>query len=335
VTSGGEPVETYTNDDVTGLAKALTGWSWGGADKSSASFFARKGSFEVPMQSYPAYHSTASKSFLGVTTGGDAETDLKVALDTLFNHPNVGPFIGKQLIQRLVTSNPSPAYVERVASAFNDNGSGVRGDMKAVISAILLDDEARDVGLGYSGQASFGRIREPVLRLANWMRSFEAAAPTGFYNFGSTDTPLGMTPMRSPSVFNFYRPGYAAAGSETGDAGLVAPEMQITHETSVALYLNYMDDVVANKMGNNGNKITAPYTTERALATAPAKLVDHVILLLNAGVMPDERRQLIVEAVQSISIPTNNTTKASAATNYRIWVAVFLVMASSDYIVQK
>ncbi len=340
VMSNGEPVETYTNDDVTGLAKALTGWSWGGPDKSANRFFGRNGvlaadRWQIPMQSYPDYHSTATKTFLGVTTAGGPEADLKVALDTLFNHPNVGPFIGKQLIQRLVTSNPSPAYVARVTAAFNNNGSGVRGDMKAVIRAVLLDDEARDVGTAYSQQPGFGRVREPVLRLAHWMRSFEAAAPTGFYNFGSTDATLGMTPMNSPSVFNFYRPGYVAPASKSAAAGLVAPELQITHETSVAKYLNFMDDVVSNRLGNNGNKITAAYTAERALADTPAALVDRVILLLNAGAMPAAKRQAIVDAVADIAVPTNNDTKAAAARNNRIWLAAHLVLASADYIVQK
>ncbi|MFG6455851.1 DUF1800 domain-containing protein [Roseateles sp. BYS96W] len=340
VTSNGDPVETYTNADVTGLAKALTGWSWGGPDKTANRFFGRNGvlasnRWQIPMQSYDAYHSTATKTFLGVTTAGDAQTDLKVALDTLFNHPNVGPFIGKQLIQRLVTSNPSPAYVARVTGSFNNNGAGVRGDMKAVIRAILLDDEARDVGAAYSQQASFGRIREPVLRLANWMRSFEAVAPTGFYNFGATDGSLGMTPMNSPSVFNFYRPGYVAPASKTGAAGLVAPELQITHETSVAQYLNVIDDIVSNRLGNNGNRIAAAYGAERALADTPAALVDRVILLLNAGVMPATKRQAIVDAVTAIAIPTTNADKAAAARNNRVCLAVYLVLGSADYIVQK
>ncbi|PTT78974.1 DUF1800 domain-containing protein [Pelomonas sp. HMWF004] len=340
VTSNGAPVETYTNEDVTGLAKALTGWSWGGPDKSVNRWLARNGVLDpnryfIPMQFYPDYHSTSTKTFLGVTTNGDAPTDLKVALDTLFNHPNVGPFIGKQLIQRLVTSNPSPAYVARVTAAFNNNGSGVRGDMKAVIRAILLDDEARDVGTRYSQQPNFGRVREPMLRVAHWMRSFEAKAPTGFYNFGGSDTTLGMSPMNSPSVFNWYRPGYVAPSSKSGAAGMVAPELQIAHETSVAKYMNAVDEFVSNKVGNNGNKISAPYTVERSLAATPAQLVDRVLLLLNAGAMPAARRQLIVDAVNSIAIPTFNDNLATDAKNNRIWLAVYMVMTSSDYIVQK
>jgi len=340
VTNNGEPVETYTNADVTGLAKALTGWSWGGPDKTANRFFGRNGAlasdrWQIPMQGYDAYHSTTTKTFLGVTTAGDTATDLKVALDTLFNHPNVGPFIGKQLIQRLVTSNPSPAYVARVTAAFNDNGAGVRGDLKAVIRAILLDDEARDVGTAYSQQPSFGRVREPVLRVANWMRSFEAVAPTGFYNFGATDGSLGMTPMNSPSVFNFYRPGYVAPASKTGAAGMVAPELQITHESSVAQYLNVIDDVVSNRLGNNGNRISAGYDAERALTDMPAALVDRVILLLNAGVMPAAKRQAIVDAVTAIGIPTNNADRAALARNNRVYLAVYLVLGSADYIVQK
>jgi uncharacterized protein (DUF1800 family) len=340
-TVNGDEIDTFSNDDVTGLAKVFTGFSWGGPDTSDNRFFARNGvvaanRYTIPMQAYAKYHSTSTKSFLGVTTNGTAEEDLKVALDTLYNHANVGPFIGKQLIQKLVTSNPSAAYVSRVSAAFADNGSGVRGDLKAVLRAILLDDEARDIGTTYSAQSSFGRIRDPIQRMANWMRAFNVDAQTGWFYFGTTDSPssqLGMTPMRSPSVFNFYRPGYVAPNSYTGAQNLTAPELQITHETSVAGYLNYMRNVVNNSMGNNGNKIVADYSPEVAMADAPETLVDHVILVLNAGVMPSDKRSLIVNAVNAISI-SNSSTAETAKLN-RVKLAAYLVLASVDYIAQK
>ena len=148
--------------------------------------------------------------------------------------PNVGPFIGKQLIQRLVTSNPSPAYVARVARAFNNNGAGVRGDMKAVIRAVLLDPEARDAAK--LADANWGKLREPVVRVANWARLFGASSPSGALRINRLHDPIegvGQGPLRSPSVFNFFRPDYSPAG-DVRDAGLVAPEFQITHETTVS-----------------------------------------------------------------------------------------------------
>jgi uncharacterized protein (DUF1800 family) len=175
-------LETYTHDDIVGLARVFTGFSWYAGtsvgDRSTTRFNGGNPHPERdwrPMQAYNSFHSTSEKKFLGKTIpagGANADADLKTALDTLYNHPNVGPFFGKQLIQRLVTSNPSPGYVSRVAAAFNNNGAGVRGDMKAVWRAVLLDPEARQ----YNAIANrSGKLREPVLRLANLMRAFKAA----------------------------------------------------------------------------------------------------------------------------------------------------------------
>ena len=163
--SVGKPIETYTNADVSGLAKVMTGLSWAGPDSSNTRFNGGNADPDreiKPMQAYEQYHSISQKQFLGVTIPAQAvgatNNDVRIALDTLFNHPNVGPFIGKQLIQKLVSSNPSPAYVSRVAAAFNNNGSGVRGDMKAVIRAVLLDQEARAPASGNNG-----KLREPAI----------------------------------------------------------------------------------------------------------------------------------------------------------------------------
>lgn len=346
-TSGGKPLETYTNADITGLAKVFTGFSYGGPDKSDQRFWDYSSvrdpnSRVIPMQGYPKFHSISAKTFLGTTiaasTSADPDGDLKIALDTLFNHPNVGPFIGRQLIQRLVTSNPSPAYVARVAAAFNDNGKGVRGDMKAVIRAVLLDDEARDRVGTYATNASYGKLREPVLRLANWMRAFAATSSSGNFRVGNTDSTnaLGMSPMRSSSVFNFYRPGYTAPDSNSGAAGLVAPELQITYETSVAGYLNYMQSVVPNGVGQTtADKAIAPYTAELALADTPAALVDRINLLLYANAMRATTRQTIIDAVSAIAISTTNQTAAATARLNRVRLAVFLGLASPEYLVQK
>lgn len=345
---GGKPVETYTNSDVTGLAKVFTGFSWGGADKSTARFFGYNTPKDpnrdvIPMQAYPQYHSTSVKAFLGTTiaTQGSADpaASLKVALDTLFNHPNVGPFIGKQLIQRLVTSNPSPAYVARVASAFNNNGSGVRGDMKSVIRAILLDTEARSATSAQGN--NYGKLREPVIRLANWARAFGAGSSSTRFAIGDTSSTsaLGQAPLRSPSVFNFYRPGYVPPNTSAGAAGLVVPEMQITHETTVASYINYMQGVIPNgpsaSSGQTADRVIAGYTAEIALADTPSALVDRVNLLLLANGMKPATRTAIINAVSSVAIPATPASAADTARKNRVYLAIYLAMASPDYLVQK
>ena len=324
--------ETYTSDDIKGLAKVFTGWSWAGPDKSSGRFFGNNSPAPdpnrdwLPMQNYPAYHETLQKDFLGVTIPANTpgEASLKIALDTLFNHPNAGPFIGRQLIQRLVTSNPSPAYVGRVAAAFADNGQGVRGDMKAVIKAVLLDAEA----ITPPTSNTAGKLREPVIRLANWMRAFHANSSSGRFLLTSLDNTLnslGQTPMRSPTVFNFYRPEYQPPNTSIATANLFAPEMQITEETSVVGYLNFMRNAISNGTGTTSD-IKADYTAELALAGTPDLLVDRVNLLLMQNRMSPTLRGQILAAI--------NSNANNSATN-KVYLAIFLTMASPEYLVQK
>jgi uncharacterized protein (DUF1800 family) len=342
--SRNEPIDTYGNDDVTGLAKVFTGWSWAGPDKSDSRFSGGSAAPDreiLPMQSYPKYHSVAEKRFLGTVIGAQGsanpEASLQVALDRLFNHPNVGPFIGKQLIQRLVTSNPSQDYVARVTAAFNNDGQGVRGDMKALIRAIYLDPEARDMAKLADPKA--GKIREPILRMANWMRAANVVSGSGRFLIGATDDPgssLGQTPMRSPSVFNFYRPGYLPPNTSIGSAGLVSPEMQITHETSVAGYLNTLRSAVQSGFGSNNPRDVQPnYAELLALANTPDALLEQVNMLLTYGQMSAALKAQIRDAVSSVTIPTNNTTNADAARRNRVMLALFLTLAAPEYLNQK
>ena len=342
VIENGKLVETYSNADITGLAKVFTGWSWAGPDKANTRFFGGTPDPNrdwLPMQGYPNYHSTSIKNFLGTTipaqSPANPEASLKLALDTLFNHPNVGSFIGKQLIQRLVTSNPSPQYIARVASAFNNNGQGVRGDLKAVVKAILLDVEAlNDPSLGNAG---VGKLREPILRLTNWLRAFSAKSTSGSYRITNLDDPLsglGQTPMRSPSVFNYYRPGYVPPNSGIATAQLVSPEMQITAETSVVGYLNFMRDAISNGMGSSRD-VKADYSALTPLATTPDQLIDKINLLLMANQMSSSLRSQIIAAVNSISIPTSTPAAIDTAKLNRVYMSVYLTMASPEYLVQK
>jgi uncharacterized protein (DUF1800 family) len=364
VDSAGKPVPAYTGADLSGMSQVFTGFSWYAGpnltDRTSARYFGNNPDLSrdwKPMQAYNEYtantsfHSISPKTFLGVTipaqTKPDSDGDLKIVLDTLFNHPNVGPFIGKQLIQRLVTSNPSPAYVSRVSGAFNDNGSGVRGDMKAVWRAILLDPEARTPNTS----VAFGKVREPVVRLGNFMRAFNATSVTGLYNsIGLTDNPataLNQTPMFSPTVFNFFRPGYVPTSKVITNAGLVVPELQITHDVSVAGYMNYMRTTIPLTTTKD---IRQSYSAEIALATDPAGLTDRLDLLLFYGQMPSALKTQIVTAVTSRAIPApvfaagaasapgavpTNQTAIDNAKLDRVYIAVYLSMASPDYLTQK
>ncbi len=341
----GKKTETYNNTDVSSMGKIFTGLSWAGPDTSNNRFNGGGSPVDAdreikPMQAYNQYHSVSQKQFLGVTipatTTANADTngDIRIALDRLFNHSNVGPFFGKQLIQRLVSSNPSPEYVSRVAAVFNNNGSGVRGDMKAVIKAVLLDPEARMAPVANS---TSGKLREPVVRFVHWMRSFNAKSTDGRFLLSTVSDPatqLAQTPMYSPSVFNFFRPGYTPPNSRVGLLGLVAPEAQITHETSVAGYLNYMRTALTSGVGTRNNNvldIQPDYTAELALASNPDQLIDRVSLLLTGGALSANTRTLIRNAVTSVNIGTNNP---DADRRNRVSLAIYLTMASPEYIFQ-
>ncbi|MEY2844423.1 MAG: hypothetical protein RI920_2460, partial [Pseudomonadota bacterium] len=291
--SDGKPLPSYEPKDVAQLARVFTGWD---LDAPSPDPDALR--YSNPMKNIKALHETGASTVLGqpIAAGLTGQESLDKALDILFEHPNVGPFIGKQLIQRLVTSNPSPEYVARVASRFNDNGQGVRGDMRAVIDAVLRDPEAMTPMNIVRPAPGWGKLREPVLKLSAFLRAFPHASDSGDFKVGNTDNPgnaLGQSPMRSPSVFNFYRPGYVPPGSAAAAAGLAEPELQLAHETSVAGYVNFMRDAASAGVGNwgtakNRRDLQANYSAELALveqpvATLPTALVDHINQKLMSG----------------------------------------------------
>ena len=313
----GKPVDTYTNADVQGLAKVFTGWDLSGGE-GDVEFHRR------PMALDAAQHSPGEKRFLGTTikAGTDGNTALKMAMDTLAAHPNVGPFIGRQLIQRLVTSNPSPAYVRRVSAVFDDDGKGVRGNLRAVFRAILLDAEARSPDLS---SPTWGKVREPIVRFAAWARAFKATSTNGKWSMPDTSDNtirLAQSPMRSPSVFNFFRPGYSPPGDKLERKGLVAPELQITDETSVAGYLNF----VAIYVDRGWEDLQTAYADEVKLAGDTPALVDHIVTLLAGDAYSDKTAGRIAKAVAEIP--------ADRAKD-RVRAAVMLVVASPEYLVQK
>lgn len=353
----GAQTYTYGPSDIDGLSKVFTGFAWAGPDTSQDRFNNKPGvqvpsRYWQPMQGYPQDHSVSEKDFLGTTVAAqqvaNPSLSLNTALDTLFNHPNVGPFISKQLIQRLVESNPSPAYVARVARVFNDNGSGTRGDLKAVVKAILVDDEARNPATA-AGPA-FGKLREPVLRLTSFLRAYHATSDSGLYLITSTDDPgsqLGQSPMRSPTVFNFFRPEFVSAGGATAAHGLVAPEMQITTESSVAGYPNYMMLAVMRGLGNRGllgnasrADVQPDFAAAMTLAPTSSALVDDVTARLIGDNVNTALKAQIQAAVDSILIPNLNKTGSNqgaidTAKKNRVNTAVLLTLASPEFIAQK
>jgi uncharacterized protein (DUF1800 family) len=287
---------TYTNDDITNLARVFTGWGHSKNNGNNGTtgpranvidntnFFSgstslwHQDAWKYPMINFAPYHDTAAKTVLGspIAAGLDGEADLDAALTIIFNHPNVAPFICRQLIQRLVTSNPSPGYVYRVAQKFVNNGSGGRGDMKAVFKAILLDYEART--LSVAADDRFGKQKEPLVRYVQLLRALGAKSnmplsallnptlaveyryPAGQYdNFPvgttlyrhyDTNGPLAQTPLHAPTVFNWFLPDYSPGGAIAAN-GLFAPEMQITTETSTIAAIN-IHHILARSIAGQG-----------------------------------------------------------------------------------
>jgi len=346
--ANGNPIPTYSNTDVMGLAAVFTGFSWNipGDDTDTAwsncCIYVGPGYGEelLPMQSFASHHSTVEKQFLGATISAsgvpDPDGDLKIALDTIFNHPNLPAFFSRQMIQHLVTSNPSPAYINRVAQVFKDDGTGVRGNLQAVISAILLDPEARDTAAATSNP-QFGKVKEPLLRYTEWARAFTAQSATGSYNLGSTEDPiygLGEMWLRSPTVFNWFSPGYTPPGTPIATANLLAPETQITNVSTVVGFINYMQNAVG-ATSTQGSDVFSSYAEEIRLAATPDQLMDRINLLLMAGQMSNSLYTQIETAVESIPIPTGDQAAITAALLSRVQTAVYLTVASPDFAAQQ
>lgn len=321
--SGGKPIESYTLDDVSGLARVFTGWGVDRYDPSNPEYYRR------PMIQDASKHETGVKTFLGTTipAGTDGTASLKIALDAIFAHPNVAPFVSKQLIQHLVTSNPSPAYVQRVATIFQNNGSGVRGDLRAVIRAILLDTEARNETVA-SSSTTFGKLREPVLRFTGWARAFGATSPSDKWPIGNTSAQsnrLGQSIGRSPSVFNFFRPGYVPPSSEVAARNMVAPEFQVANEISVISYINFIQVTMRDGWGD----FKGSYTEYLATAANSQALLDMINLRVAANQVSAPTIAQIKTAVDSLASAT------PVDLQNRVNVATVLIMASPEYLILK
>ncbi|NCT67654.1 MAG: DUF1800 domain-containing protein [Rhodanobacteraceae bacterium] len=347
---GGETVPTYDGDVVRAFARVFTGWAChcGQGQQCPSDPFEQENftcSTEHEMVPFEAYHDRGEKRLLDgavLPAGRDARPELEAALDVLFNHPNVAPFIGRQLIQRLVTSNPSPTYVGRVAAAFENNGAGVRGDLGATIRAVLLDPEARS---GHrTSPATFGKVREPLLRLTQMWRAFDVMWKDDelFPDDRDIQDIYNQAALLSPSVFNFFAPDHVPAGP-LATASMVAPEMQVitanfaihmTNDLAGRIYWGYrggpmdeFDSRVRLIQLERWEQLIRPLPGEpEAPAGALDALVDRCNDLLLGGQMSTPLRQRLHQRL--LAIPATDTLR-------RVQNVLYLITTSAEYAVQR
>ncbi|RDB03151.1 DUF1800 domain-containing protein [Runella aurantiaca] len=364
-------IPTYNNNDIAGLAKVFTGLSWGDSrylgDNEKNNW-----SYTLPMKFFPIDSSDAKKNpwkttprivnghepgpktFLGVTIPArpvlQGEQDIKDALDVLANHPNVGPFIARRLIQRLVMSNPSPSYIQRVATVFNNNGSGVRGDLKAVVRAVLLDAEARDCSIDQT-VSTVGALREPFLRYMNLMRGLPLTTQGGVYRNVMVDlfSRLEQKPLNSPSVFNFFQPDFQPDG-ELKTQGKFAPEFQLVNSQTITAYVNALgkwlidDDPVEYWGLFNGETYKTDQDSKFNLVADYAftrndkivQLLDKYNLLFTGGKLSAKTLDLIRSMVIKMPYSENTNGVPNADQAYRrVRLMLVLILSSPDYLINR
>ncbi len=327
----GQPIPTYTNAEITQLARVMTGFWFGGHTWGGGGWTEQD--LATPMTLRGQYHDFGKKTLLGgyiiparAATDENAERDVRDAVRHLFEHPNTPIFVGRQLIQFLVTDNPSPAYIQRIATVFADNGEGVRGDLKSVVSAILLDEEARDPRI--TGRPSYGRLKEPVIRTMALARAFGLKEVPNllWWDWGDFFNASRQEPTFSPSVFNFYRPDYRAPGLLTQN-NLAGPVFQITDSFSSISYPNRLWQTLIQGFSMwETYHFPLDLAREKALAATPADLVDHLNLLFCAGQMRASTRMLILGAINQI--PAQQTAA-------RVQVAAYLALVCPEGAVMK
>jgi len=357
----GRPIPTYDNDDIGEFAKIFTGlapsgyyWPW--QDLSMVPVL-----WGEPLSNHPAtirvwepmepienYHEYGTKYLLNgqvVPPGQPTLNDIEDAIDNLYNHPNVGPFIGRLLIQRLVKSNPTPAYIERVATVFNDNGSGVRGDMGAVVRTILTDSEA--LNCFWLDEPSHGKLKEPLLRYTQMLRAFNVYNTSGrLWNYGiDFERLVSQGILTSPSVFNFYSPDFQPSGP-IGNAGLVGPEYEIHTAATSINYVNLVylwqiaqeygevasnaSNTIINLPGFNPNELNPDdflfldTADEEALAINSGALVDRIDLILTGGLLSTATKNNIRNAIQQLQFMDD-----------RVQVALYMSLISPEYNIEK
>lgn len=332
----GQPIPTYTNKDIPEFARVFTGLSWGGIeniDQQNTDYVYEI--YNAPMRAYEVNHDTDVKKLLNgvvLPAGQNTMQDINAAIDNLFNHPNVGPFMARLLIQRLITSNPTPEYIARVATKFNNNGQGVRGDMGAVVKAILMDKEARD--FKNTKEVAYGKMREPYMTILNLAKTFNAQNISNRYDAGTYMYDYYLQEIfQSPSVFNFYSPNYRAPGKITA-MGKFSPEFQIlTAVTGIELQNNLLQSTQReiSRWGNEpaDDKMLLNYEQELPLAGDVDALLRHLSSKMTGGTLGQKSFQIYREAVLKLPSTGNNWELERAK------FAVYLVGASAEFNIQK
>jgi len=311
----GNTIPTYTQDTIEGFAHTFTGWTYP-TKPGATPRFRNPEFYGGPMTPFDSHHDTGTKLLLNGTTlpaGGTTQGDLTAALQNIFNHPNVGPFISRQLIERLVTSNPSPEYVGRVAAVFADNGTGVRGDLKAVVTAILMDQEARRGDDPAQAQPSDGKLKEPVLFIANLLRGMNGVSDGA--SLGDRASDMKQPPFFSPTVFNFYHPDHVIDGTN-----LFGPEFEIFNTSTDIARINFVNSLV---YGSVSSTTTVDISGYVPLAANPDQLVTAVAAVMLHGQVSDNMRATLVTTLSGIS---DNTRRTKAA--------FYLIGSSSQFQVQ-
>lgn len=335
-----QPIPTYTQATVSDYAKVFTGWSYVSGYRSNPTRARWSPADYQPLVCYPAYHDQSHRKTLLSYTGNysndsDAttlpdhngcEADLRQGLNVIARHPNVAPFISRQLIQRFTTSNPTPEYVARVTTVFRDNGEGAYGDLAAVITAILFDPEARYGAPAPPAPYVFGKAREPLIKLTALYRAYHATSANGEYPLRSASLYL-QVPLGAPSVFNYYLPDYLPPG-ELGEAGLFAPELQIINQNSAVTAANDLRLRTLAAPGGSGVKPDTPILDLHelvALAPNATALVDRLDHDLLYGSMSPPMRDTLTRMVQSMPPEPNK----------RVTAALHLVLISPEFAITK
>ena len=339
--ANGNDIPTYKNSDIKEFAKVFTGLGIGAVienewvDEPDFGYGIWLADMTVPMVMYQDYHEPGEKHLLGgftIPAGQNGMTDIEQTINLLFNHPNVGPFIGRKLIQFLVKSNPSPEYIAAVSAAFNDNGSGVRGDMKAVIKAILLNPEARECA--WMNDPQQGKLLEPFVRYMQFTQGIGTISPSGkYWNHGYyTYDNIKQYPLASPSVFNFFLPDFQPNGS-IADAGLFAPEFQIHNSQTSIGYVNLCDIWAVDEYNfwsweDPPKNVYTDFSWLVEDAQDTEVLINKLDLVLTHGTLSNETRNIIKQVIEPYEGGINQRMN-------RIHLAAYLIMISPDYVILK
>lgn len=335
--AAGKPIETYIQSDVSNLARVFTGYDYDYSrvtftDVAWVNYAIPSVQFATdPMRFNAVDHSNLAATFLGATIPADTPGSeaLRIALDALFNHPNVGTFFGRQMIQRLVTSNPSPAYVQRVTNAFDNDGTGVRGNLRAVWKAILTDTEARAAPAASATLS--GKLREPMIRLVQWARTVGVSSASGafeIYDLSASDTGLGQSALRSPSVFNFFRPGYVPPNTAIAANNKQAPEFQLLDETTSAGYINFLEWMV--RWGYSD--VQPSYAALLPIAHDVPGVIAWLNLRLCADQLSGNTAATMQTALTALGVTASSSDDAKL---YLLAAACLMILSCPEYLVQK